>query len=151
MSLFRRLGSWLLYGGSRTLRDYELQLLDFIGRALSDADRRALGEQLASLDHLKRLHDDRMVTLYFRKPGALPRFSNQGLEQNLATAVMATGEERVRVTAVAHRGLLSSLEFRSSPARLEGRQLRLELVTGRRGKDGALAAELDGNEHAERE
>jgi hypothetical protein len=137
-----------MYGGSRTLRDYELSALDFVGELLSSEDRRALGAQLSGLDHLKRLHGDRMVTFYFEKPAALPRLSNEGLEQKLATILLESGQKRARATVVSHHGLLSSLEFSKSPTDLEDQPLRLSLVAG---KPGDLAREIDATEHSERE
>lgn len=148
MGLTRRLVSWLVYGGSRVLRDYEQAALDFLGRSLSPQDRQALESQLAGLDHLKRLHGDRMVTFYFEKPATLPRLSNEGLEQKLATLLLAAGQKKTRATAVSHRGLLSSLEFSKSPTDLEGQPLRLALAAG---KPGDLAREIDAGEHSEGE
>src|SRR5690349_18715120 len=97
------------------MRDYERRVLDFAGELLSPEDRRALGKQLAGLDHLKRLHGGRMVTFYYGKPAALPPLSDVGLEQKLATVLLETGQERIRARVVSHRGLLSSLEFSKSP------------------------------------
>ncbi|MFL6192841.1 MAG: hypothetical protein ACJ75H_01620 [Thermoanaerobaculia bacterium] len=128
------------------MRDYERAALDFLGRSLSPRDRQALEAQLAGLDHLKRLHGDRMVTFYFEDPAALPRLSNEGLEQKLATILLEAGKVRTRATAVSHRGLLSSLEFSKPPTDLEGQPLRLALVAG---KAGDLAREIDAGEHAE--
>lgn len=149
MAFARRLVSWLVYGGSRTIREYERRVLDFAAESLSPEDRSALAAQLDGLDHLKRLHGDRMVTFYFEKPAALPRLSNAGLEQKLATVLLAAGRQRVRATVVSHRGLLSSLEFSKSPTGLEGQPLRLELVARKPGKDGELAREIDAMEHGE--
>ena len=150
MGFARQLVSWLVYGGSRTLRDYERRALDFAGESLSPEDRRALAAQLAGLDHLKRLHGDRMVTFYYREPAALPRLSNEGLEQKLATILLETGQRRVRATVVSHRGLLSSLELSKSPTDLEGQPLRLALVASKQ-KNGGLAREIDAMEHDEGE
>lgn len=149
MAFARRLVSWLLYGGSRTVRDYERRVLDFVGDLLSPDDRRALGAQLDGLDHLKRLHGDRMVTFYYEKPAALPRLLNEGLEQKLATVLLETGREKVRAKVVSHRGLLSSLEFSKSPTDLEGQSLRLALVASKSGKNSDLAREIDAMEHGE--
>lgn len=151
MAFARRLVSWLVYGGSRTLRDYERRVLDFVAESLSPEDRHALSEQLAGLDHLKRLHGDRMVTFYFEKPGELPLLSNQGLEQKLATVLLEAGRRKVRATVVSHRGRLSSLEFNKPPTDLEGQPLRLSLVPGKPGEDGDLAREIDSMEHSEEE
>ena len=147
MAFARRLVSWLVYGGSRTLRDYEQRVLDFVAESLSAEDRHALAEQLAGLDHLKRLHGDRMVTFYFERPEALPLLSNEGLEQKLATVLLEAGRKRVRATMVSHRGRLSSLEFSKSPTDLEGQPLRLSFDPGKPGKDGDLAREIDAIEH----
>jgi hypothetical protein len=149
MAFARRLVSWLVYGGSRTLRDYERRVLDFVAESLPMEDRRALAEQLAGLDHLKRLHGDRMVTFYYEKQDALPLLSNQGLEQKLATVRLDSGQKKVRATMVSHRGRLSSLEFSQSPADLEGQPLRLTLAKGQPGRDGGLAGEIDRMEHLE--
>ena len=151
MALARRLVSWLVYGGSRTLRDYERCVLDFVGESLPPEDRHALAKQLAGLDHLKRLHGDRMVTFYYEKPDTLPLLLNQGLEQRLATVLLEAGRKRVRATMVSHRGRLSSLEFNKSPTDLEGQPLRRSLVAGKPGKDGELAREIDSMEHPEKE
>ena len=151
MASSRRLVSWLVYGGSRTLRDYERRVLDFVGESLSPEDQHAFAEQLAGLDHLKRLHGDRMVTFYYEEPGALPLLSNEGLEQKLATVLLEASQKRVRATVVSHRGRLSSLEFSKPPTDLEGQSLRLALVASRPEKDGDLAREIDTMEHAKGE
>lgn len=151
MAFARRLVSWLVYGGSRTVRDYERRVLDFVGDLLSPEDRHALEAQLDGLDHLKRLHGDRMVTFHYEEPAALPPLSNEGLEQKLATILLDTGQEKVRATVVSHRGLLSSLEFSKSPTGLEGQPLRLAIVTRKPGKDGDLAREIDAMEHGKEE
>lgn len=130
------------------MRDYERSALGFVGQSLSAEDRHALAAQLTGLDHLKRLHGDRMVTFYYEKPSELPRLSNEGLEQKLATVLLEAGQEKVRATVVSHRGLLSSLEFSKSPTDLEGKPLRLSFVAGRSGKAGDLAREIDAEEHA---
>lgn len=148
MALARRLVSWLVYGGSRTIRDYEQSALDFVAESLAPEDRRALAAQLSGLDHLKRLHGDRMVTFYFEKPAELPRLSNDGLEQKLAAVHLETDPKKIRATVVSHRGLLSSLEFSQSPTDLEGQPLRLSSAAGRSGKAGDLAREIDADEHA---
>jgi hypothetical protein len=92
-----------------------------------------------------------MVTFYYEEPAALPRLSNEGLEQKLATILLETSQERTRATVVLHRGLLSSLEFSKSPTDLGGQSLRLALVASKPETNGDLAREIDAMEHAEGE
>jgi hypothetical protein len=72
----RRLVSWLLYGGSYTLRDYESRILNFVRASLRPEDQSALDLQLDDLDQLKRAHQGRMVTFFYLSPKTVPKLSN---------------------------------------------------------------------------
>lgn len=143
----RRLISWMIYGGSRSLRDYEVSILRAVERSRPDRDREALRAQLASLDHLKRLHHDQLVTFYFVSAGSLPRIATAREEETLASFDLRTATRRLRVKVVAFRGLLSSLEFTKPPKPLDGETL--QIVTRRStGAGRDLPAEIDAAEHS---
>lgn len=120
MRALRRWWSFLLYGGGGRLRDYEIRILDAVRASMSKADSNAVAQQLANLDRVKRLHDDRVVRLYFYRAKNLPRLANQGSEQIIARMVLKSGEKRIYAVAMGDHGLLSSLEFDKAPGALAG-------------------------------
>lgn len=146
VGLIRRAAGYLVHGGSWTVRPYETQTLDSLKSTLSRGDVEALDAQFARLDHVKRLHDDRMVTFHFQAAAGLPRLSRDGEAQCLARFRIEGGERKLGVEVFAHRGLLSSLEFDKSPTDLrQASSLRIQPVKPR-SKPG-ISAEIDRTEH----
>lgn len=144
--IVRRLLGWLVYGGSRTLREYERLALEKVRDSLSPDDQRAFQAQVTNLEHLKRLHGDRMVTFYFDHRAEPPRLSNRGLEQTLGGVLLRAERKKVRATVVAHRGLLSSLEFSRSPVDL-GPSVHAVSIDGEPRDPANLARAIDTGEH----
>ena len=62
---WNRILTFLLYGGASKLRDYEKEILEKMSERFQGGNRESFRSQLRNLDHVKRLHDDRMVTFYF--------------------------------------------------------------------------------------
>lgn len=142
----RRLISWLLYGGSYTLRDYESRILNFVRASLRPEDQSALDLQLDDLDHLKRAHQGRMVTFFYLSPKTVPKLSNDTPDNDLAWVSVTSSGISLRVRVTSHRGLFSSLEFSRSPTELKDKTLNLAF-TRRRSKDPDLAEMIDREEH----
>ena len=149
MRTVRRLLSWLLYGGTTTLRDYETRILDHVSASLStDNDRAALASQLRNLNHLKRLHQDRMVTFYFDDSESLRRLSNMSPAHQIGVAVLEKDRESTTAKVVSHRGLLSSMEFTRSPTQFQ--HASFQLADSRRpGKAIDLPSQIDAEEHGD--
>lgn len=141
-----RLWNSLIYGGSTRLRSYEGAVLEALIASLGPSDAEAVRAQVASLDHVKRLHRDRMVTFYFYQPKRLPRMENRGEALHAGAFRISGGSISLTAVVFAHRGLLSSLEFTKAPAGLEHAEAMVEPVrTNGRGR--SLAAKIDRMEH----
>lgn len=146
VGLIRRAAGYLVHGGSWTIRPYETQVLDTLKSTLARSDVEALEAQLARLDHVKRLHADRMVTFYFQDAAALPRLSQGGDAQCLLRLRIEGDGRKLSVEIFAHRGLLSSMEFDKSPTDLRSSAaLRIRPVKSRSAP--GIAAEIDKTEH----
>lgn len=145
---FQRLGTFLLYGGSTRIRGYEESILKRVQEELSAVeDRQALASQLESLDHLKRLHQDRMVTFYFYNRDGLKRLGNVASDHRLMTFRVSIDSIKMTVVVMTHLGLLSSLEFSKGPAVLRSADLRIERTWD---PSSSLVAEIDTAEHGGR-
>lgn len=136
----------LIYGGSTRLRSYEEAILEALIAALGPSDGAAIRAQLAALDHVKRLHGDRMVTFYFYQPKRLPRIENRGEALHLGAFRVSGGSIALTAVVFAHRGLLSSLELTKPPAGLEHSEVGVETV-GTNERAPSLATKLDRMEH----
>jgi hypothetical protein len=143
----QRAASLAVHGGAWQLRAYESRILQAAADSLPAADAAVLRTQLQALEHLKRLHADRMVTFYFFDAAQLPRISLAGPELCIAQfRVKAAGIEGLRASVVTHLGLLSSLEFSSSPAGLSA-VAGFELLPVRGRKRSTVADDIDREEH----
>lgn len=80
----------LIYGGSTRLRSYEAAILETLIASLGRSDAEAVRAQLAGLDHVKRLHRDRMVTFYFNQRKRPPRIENRGEALHVGTYPVST-------------------------------------------------------------
>lgn len=140
-----RIGTFLLYGGTTRIRRYEQAILTRLLEMLSEGDRRALTAQLDSLDHLKRLHDDRMVTFYFFERSKLPLLGNTASALKLAAFRLIVGEPAIIAAVYAHKGLLSSIEFSRSPKALTA-PLQVTLASQPEAAH-SIAQDVDAKEH----
>ena len=141
-----RIWNSLLYGGSTRLRSYEGAVLEALIASLGPTDAAALRAQLAGLDHVKRLHRDRMVTFYFYQPKRLPRIENRGEALHLGAFRISGGSIALTAVVFAHRGLLSSLEFTKAPAGLEHVEVVVETIRAKE-RSPSLATRIDRTEH----
>ena len=145
--LFQRAVSFLVHGGAFSLRDYESRILEAAAASLSVEDRAALQAQLQDLEHLKRLHADRMVTFYFFDRARLPLLSERGGSFCLAAFELRAGSgSKLRASVFSHEGILSSLEFKQPPlalAKAEGFEVKLVARKAAR----SLSQSLDDEEH----
>lgn len=152
MSLRRmitRLGTFLLYGGTQRLAGYERAILDHLEGSIAESDRETLRSQLGNLDHIKRLHDGRMVTFYFFDSGHLPRLKDIGDEVCIAAYRLSTKDIKPTVRVVTHKGLLSSLEFSKSPRGLDDKALVLSPAQASK-RSRSIAEVVDRMEHGKR-
>jgi hypothetical protein len=136
----------LVYGGSTRLRSYEGAVLEALIASLGPSDAAAVRAQLAGLDHVKRLHRDRMVTFYFYQPKRLPPIENRGEALHVGAFRISGGSNSLTAVVFAHRGLLSSLEFTKAPAGLEHAEVIVEPVRTK-GSGPSLATKIDRIEH----
>lgn len=136
----------LIFGGSTRLRSYEAALLEALIASLGPSDAAAVRAQLAGLDHVKRLHRDRMVTLYFYQPQRLARIEDRGEALHVGAFRISGGSVGLTAVVFAHRGLLSSLEFTKAPAGLEHAEVVVETVRTK-GRGSSLATKIDRLEH----
>jgi hypothetical protein len=143
-----RLGTFLLYGGTQRLRGYEKEIIDHLRFSLSAPDQNALIEQLSNLDHLKRLHKDRMVTFYFFNETKLPKFGDLRDENRIAVFKLTIPKFTVLVNIISHRGLLSSFEFTKSPKPLKNELFDILFVKNAKAYE-SLAESIDQSEHGE--
>lgn len=144
-----RLGTFLLYGGSARIRRYEESVLARVQEELSAVEgRRALASQLESIDHLKRLHQNRMVTFYFYNKDHLKRLGNVAPNHRLMTFRLSIDSIKMTVVVMTHLGLLSSLEFSKDPGVLRSAEFRIE---GTQDFSNSLVPEIDIAEHRGKE
>ncbi len=141
-----RLGTFVLYGGTTRLRSYERTIIERTIEALEPSDRGAFRAQLENLDHLKRLHGDRMVTFYFYDASHLPRTQRQSDELYIAKYQIVANSVRLTVSVVTHAGLLSSIEFSKSPTALESIPFHLKSLHVTQVGE-SVAEEIDRLEH----
>lgn len=148
MSIVNRLINLAIHGGSWVVRPYERAVIEAAANSLPDPDGRYLLLQLTFLDHLKRLHQDRMVTFYFEssKEG-FPFLPRRSPDLSLANVSLRTTREMFSATVTAHRGLLFSLEFTKSPTYLRKEGFRIESVSISDVGPSILAQEIDQSEH----
>jgi len=147
MKIFTRLWTFMLYGGTRRLRDYEIKIINAVKMSMTKEDSETISIQIENLEHLKRLHDDRMVTFYFHGAERLPRLKNAGQEQKISKLTIEGNNKKINVVVVSHRGLMSSLEFNRSPTVLLGGGVSISAAKNRNVDDYNLASEIDAKEH----
>jgi hypothetical protein len=112
---YRRTISYLIHGGSWYLRQYETLVLNTVAKSLSSEDASALSLQLENLDHIKRLHSDRMVTFYFLDTDKIPRLYISSSTHCIARYRLDSSGFTTNVALFTHLGILSSIEFTKSP------------------------------------
>lgn len=149
----RRLGSFLLYGGTRHWRDYELAVLDCLRSNLDQESAAVLSQQMAAFHYLKRAHSDRMVHLWFYDAVRLPRFEGfpvfNKIEDQcelLRFEIKARNGKRVRGVVTCFRGVLRTIEFKTSPTALENADVTVSSIASRVFAL-TLAEEVDASEH----
>jgi hypothetical protein len=71
----RRLGHWLMYGGSTRLRPYERVILERVAAELEPAESPVLLQHLRSFERVQRFQKDRMVVFHFRSGEDVTRLS----------------------------------------------------------------------------
>lgn len=144
--LVRRLLGFVVHGGSWQLRPYETLILDGLKKGLPESDVAALAAQLSNLDHVKRLHADRMVTFYFFDKEQLPRLSTQEPAFCAARFRLGKGDSATTASVYLHLGVLSSIEFTKPPSGI-ARQAQLDLkpVAPRRAR--SVVDDIDAEEH----
>lgn len=143
----KRAASFVVHGGAWRLRGYETTVLQAAMKSLSAADAEVLEQQLKSLEHLKRLHGDRMVTFYFFDAERLPRISLLAPEHCIAQFRIKSPQiDGLRASVITHQGLLSSLEFSKTPQPLAA-AAAFELLPAPTRPRKDLASEVDREEH----
>lgn len=117
----KRLFLYPVYGGAWWLRRYERHILQAVQERLPPEDALALSVQIKRTLFIQRHHADRIVTFSLHKKETLPKFSETSEEVNLVNDLSIQDHNtKLRVSVIAHRGFLSSLEFSKSPKKLKG-------------------------------
>jgi hypothetical protein len=149
-SVFACLRQWnrKFLGARRpALSPQENFILASVSAVLPEADRSVLAEQLAALDLIQRSPCGRIVSIFLEPGEKLPLLSHTAPEHCLAQLRVAAEGNSVSVSALSHRGLISSIEYRGSPERLAHGTLSVLEATPSAGYLGAACA-LDRSEHA---
>ena len=142
----KKLGRFLVYGGFGGPKPYEAEMLRAVVAALSASDAQVLGRQIGAIERLQRWNEDRMVIVGFEDKDVLPVLGNQETDHCLATLRLSGDFGSIKAAVMTHRGILSSLEFRRSPRKMEGRPFSVELVELHATDLGASRA-IDADEH----
>jgi hypothetical protein len=114
-NFLRRLLSWLLHGGSSSLRDYEVQIITdvFSGSAAYSLVQGQLGQ----LSRVQRFNSDRQVNLFFS--GDVQPLPNKQIELTVGRLRYRCHGGSVTAVIVADRGVLSSIEFSRAPQKAD--------------------------------
>lgn len=121
-------------------------VLDRVGAELPEPDRAVFEIQLRHLDLIQRSPSGRLTALYLDPGASLPPLSVLAPHHGLARVRLSGQGRMLSVTVMAHRGVLSSIEFHGAPGRVGPGEYGLVSVTLPAG-DGGIAAVLDRLEH----
>lgn len=146
LRLLRKLGRFALYGGFRGPKPYEQQILEATVAALPERDAQALAQQIQAIERLQRWNEDRMVIVGFEDKNSVPKLEDEGTDHCLAKLRLKGEFGSVTANVMTHRGVLSSLEFRPSPRKLQDHEFTVEVVE-LNSSDAGIAATIDLEEH----
>jgi hypothetical protein len=144
--LIRKLGRFLAYGGFSGPKPYETEILDTTVAGLPEPDAEALRRQIQQIERLQRWNDDRMVIVGFEDKRALETLENENTDHALSKLRLKGAFGSIIATVMTHRGVLSSLEFRPSPRKMNGHDFSVELLQLHSSDPGASSA-IDKDEH----
>jgi hypothetical protein len=148
MSILGRLANYIIHGGSWVVRPYECGIIEAVAKSLPSSDGENLLLQLKFLDHIKRHHQDRMVNFYFEFSNeAFPYLQKREPGLPLAKLSIQSSKGNFSVLVVAHRGALSSLEFKRSPSHLRREKLIITKIQTLDVPLSNLPEEIDRAEH----
>jgi hypothetical protein len=126
---------WRRRRGRKAFRPYELQVLDRVRSALSPAAAGLLDRQIAAIEWVSRLYEDRESDLYPSRKGPQVRdpataFANQVDDLRLATVTLKGPRGSGKAVVSVVLGHVFQLSFTPSPKRLgDQRAIVAERVT----------------------
>ena len=126
---------WRRKRGRAVFRSYELQVLDSVRSALSPAAAEMLDRQIATIESVSRLYEDRESDLYPSRKGPQVRdpaiaFANKAQDLRLATVTLRGPRGSGKAIMSAVFGHVFQLSFKPSPKTLgDRRSIVAEQVT----------------------
>ena len=136
-----------LYGGERSLRPYEVQIIN--ASFESESISLTVGEQLTQPWRIKRFHDDRVCDIYFYFPETVPRLSVPP-DHQLAKLRLKNGRLRVDCTVATCDGMIRSLRFSKPPKEVVSGDFEISVLSFGGSFDDKVAKGIDFEEHGGR-
>ena len=113
----KRLVRDLIYGGSHDFALHEAIILRHVRERLSPVNQAAMDEQMTHVDRVQRHNHKRMVTIWLEAPTDRLRLVQTSPDHCLAKLKVSSCGKRLSVAVMTHSGLMSSIEFSSTPGR----------------------------------
>jgi hypothetical protein len=142
----RKVGRFLLYGGFGGPKPYESRVLEATLAALGGADAETFEAQMKLIERMQRWNEDRMVILGFEDKSSVPRLTIASPNHCLAKVRLKGAFGSIPAAVVTHHGILSSLEFRTSPRVIRDNGFSVE-ITQLHATDAGIASAIDEEEH----
>ena len=142
----KRLVRDLIYGGSHDVAPHEAVLLRHVRERLSPADQAAMDDQMTHVERVQRHNRERMVTIWLDSPADRMRLSQADPEHCLAKLKVSARGKRVTVAVMTHAGLMSSLEFSSTPEACTPADFTIQEIALNQ-PDPGIAESIDREEH----
>ena len=136
----------LIFGGSAKFRDYEVKILKATRSILPESDQAIFDAQLSGPLLIQRTNSDRMVAIFLEKPNESHKLMDCTASKMLTLMTLEHSTGRIDCSVFTHDGLLSTIEFNSSPKALSIQKIMIKKPTGR-----SLASEIDNFEHGSNE
>jgi len=129
LAMIKRILMWLIYGGSLALAPLEKRILDATEKHIGVADGGRFRTQVDNIHLLQRDHNNKIVRIYINQSIAGQCLSDQAESVCLAEVVFKHCDRLCTCYVMLHRGFLSSLEFRYSPANYRSGSTTIERVS----------------------
>lgn len=136
-----------LRGGTSTLNEPEMLLLQSTLKELPDQDARVFSKQIASLSLVQRQHPGRLVAVYYPKGKHVPQLPYGGYEYCLAKVSYRVNGETRTTNLVLHDGRFMTFE-RNVPLKSDNIKSITEVALHPDNYE-PVAEEIDAEEHGE--